>query len=200
VIKFGSGNRVSKVRDTLPSIFFSRFKGLDSAVLDDRIGSFSGSLIKGVAHRCSYGFPQVVLCESLRRMKPFPTTFWLVCPFLERIIGRLESDGGVQEMERASGGKRNSWRAYHLVHALLRLSLINPSQRAYLRCRRRAIFRALCERGIGGLNYSSGKIFVKCLHLQVASYLALRRHPMSEWLAGRVGEWKCRGALCASTE
>jgi hypothetical protein len=179
-------------------VFFSRFRSSDAAVLADKKGSFLMDLVNGAAHRCRWGFPQVLLCGALRRVKPFPTSFWLVCPFLIRSIGRLESLGGVPELKRESQALSGEWRKYHLSHALLRLSMMKPAERKYLRSRRKAIYRAVCARGAGGARYSDDPAAVKCLHLQVASFLALRRHPMSVWLLGKVAKWECGGALCSA--
>ena len=154
--------------------------------------------MSGVARRCRWGFPQVLVCQPLRRMKPFPTSFWLVCPFLLRSVGTVESGGGVAELKRESLGSAREWREYHLLHALLRLSMLPASQRAYLRSRRRPIYRAVCARGAGGSAYSRDPIAVKCLHLQAASFMALGHHPMSGWLVSRVSEWECGDALCRS--
>jgi hypothetical protein len=129
-------------------------------------------------------------------MKPFPTSFWLVCPFLLRAIGKIESGGGIAEMKGESRESADEWREYHLFHALIRLSMLGGAQRAYLRSRRRPIYRAICAGGAGGSAYSRDPIAVKCLHLHVASYMALGYHPMSDWLSSRVSEWECGAALC----
>jgi hypothetical protein len=129
-------------------------------------------------------------------MKPFPTTFWLVCPFLLRVLGKLESEGGVSELKRISVGAEEEWRKYHVLHALLRLSMMSRVRNAYLRKRRRSLYRAICARGVGGVLYGEDPIAVKCLHLQAASFIALGRHPMSDWLSSKVSEWECRSALC----
>jgi hypothetical protein len=129
-------------------------------------------------------------------MKPFPTSFWLVCPFLLRVLGKLESDGGVSELRRNSLGAEKDWRKYHVLHALLRMSMMSQAERAYLRKRRRSLYRAICARGVGGAIYTRDPIAVKCLHLQAASFIALGRHPMSGWLSSNVSEWECSSALC----
>jgi hypothetical protein len=187
---------VPEARSFFPAAFFSRFQSADAAILGDKRDGFSMSLIKGAAHRCRWGFPQVVLCGALQRMKPFPTSFWLVCPFLIRSIATLESGGGVAGLKEESRNMDAEWRKYHLSHALLRLSMIKPAQRAFLRNRRKALYRAICARGVGGARYSEDPVAVKCLHLQMASFIALRRHPMSEWLCGKVVERECNGAFC----
>ncbi len=52
-----------------------------------------------VAHRCGCGLPDVV--ETNPRLPdgtPFPTLYYLTCPRLASLIGRLESDGLMKEM------------------------------------------------------------------------------------------------------
>jgi hypothetical protein len=196
----GMYKKVSKACRSVPSIFFSRFGKHDSAVLGDKKDHFSRSLIEGAIGRCRWGFPRVLLCGSLRKMQPFPTSFWLVCPYLLKVIGRIESEGGVPGMERTSAVSVSLWREFHLIHALLRLSMLCQSQREYLRSRRRSIYRAICGRGAGGSDYSGNPVAIKCLHLQAASYIALRSHPMSDWLSGMIAGWECTGNLCGSAK
>jgi hypothetical protein len=191
---------MSKACHHAPSVFFSRFREKDAAVLGDKKGSFGTSLIRGAAHRCRWGFPQVLICGSLYRMKPFPTSFWLVCPFLVRSIGSLESLGGVPELKRKSQALSGEWRKYHLSHALFRLSMIKPCEREYLRNRRKSLYRAICSRGAGGARYTEDPVAVKCLHLQAASFIALGHHPMPDWLSDKVGKWECGGALCRAAD
>jgi hypothetical protein len=52
-----------------------------------------------VAHRCGCGLPDVV--ETSPRLPdgtPFPTLYYLTCPRLASMIGRLESDGLMKQM------------------------------------------------------------------------------------------------------
>jgi hypothetical protein len=54
---------------------------------------------RDVAHRCGCGLPDVV--ETSPRLPdgtPFPTLYYLTCPRLASMIGRLESDGVMREM------------------------------------------------------------------------------------------------------
>jgi hypothetical protein len=46
---------------------------------------------------------------------------------------------------------------------------------------------------VGGIRYDTKtrRVRVKCIHLQVASWLALRRHPGAPWLKERVGQDCC---------
>jgi hypothetical protein len=110
-------------------------------------------------------------------------------------------------MENASIGREEQWKEYHKLHALLRLSMIGSAERGFLRRHKRTLYRALSNRGVGGIAGpgrdapSLGrKGFVKCLHLQAASYLGIGRHPMSGWLSARISDWECRDGECALTK
>jgi len=52
------------------------------------------------------------------------------------------------------------------------------------------IFDRLRLSGIGGIGSPVG-MRMKCLHLQVASWLALGEHPAEGWLKGRLAEFEC---------
>lgn len=55
--------------------------------------------IRGVAHRCGCGLPDVV--ETNPRLEdgtPFPTLYYLTCPRAASLIGKLESSGLMKEM------------------------------------------------------------------------------------------------------
>jgi hypothetical protein len=57
--------------------------------------------VRGVAHRCRCGLPDVVETEPrLPDGTPFPTTFYLTCPRLASAIGRLEASGLMREWTR----------------------------------------------------------------------------------------------------
>ncbi|MCL2683788.1 MAG: DUF501 domain-containing protein, partial [Synergistaceae bacterium] len=100
-------------------------------------GKLRVEIILGVARRCSYGIPQVLICAAEKRARPFPTTFWLVCPHLVRVAGMLESRNGVASMESeimksgldAVGGV---WWKYNLSHAALRFSLMPRMRKIFL--------------------------------------------------------------------
>lgn len=193
----------SKGRSERPSIFFVTARERDMAVLRRHAKgrrNFSPSLVAGVSRRCGHGFPQVVLCRAMRGSEPFPTSFWLTCPYLERLAGQLESEGGTSRMEAhitSSPARTRCWQRYHLLHASLRLALAGASRREFLRCRRPRIFSSLRGKGVGGISYIDSGVFVKCLHLQIASYLGTGSHPAYQWLNENVGMWECEWGECA---
>jgi hypothetical protein len=53
-----------------------------------------------VADRCPFGLPSVIENERTQNM---PTSFWVTCPSLDRVIARVESAGGVRAAQQAVG-------------------------------------------------------------------------------------------------
>ena len=156
--------------------------------------AFDTGLVRGVAMRCPFGKPQVVACGPVRRGKPFPTTFWLTCPFLERACARLEAAGAVGVMEAVLSTEtgRNAWTEYNKKASLLRSGLLGREGNLPLRGEERELAKRLEGVGIGGIRPGS-KPSVKCLHLQVAAWLALGSHPAGEWLTGKLDSLDCGG-------
>lgn len=151
---------------------------------------FSPELVLAVSRRCAFGFPQAVLCQPLRNGKPFPTTFWLTCPYLVHACGCFESAGGVAMLENGLKGRHDAWAAYNLLHSLLRISLVPELLRKWYRKYFPGIWRALCRGGVGGIEYRNGG-GVKCIHLQAASLLSLGAHPCGDLLQEMLGPREC---------
>ena len=159
---------------------------------------FDSELVIGTARRCLYGHVQVIVCRPIsRKLRPFPTTFWLMCPYLIHRAGMIESHGGVHELEDYMKERRllHEWRRYNILHQTLRISLLNEHQKNYLRKYHRCLYHSLVSTGIGGMKYTDG-INVKCLHLQTASYLALKYHPGEEWLMNKGLTSECKTCMC----
>ena len=134
---------------------------------------------------CKFGFTQVLICKPFdKHGRPFPTTFWLTCPYLIKQAGKIESEGGVHDLERyiISKGLKREWQKYNLIHQELRLKLLNKNLIKFMRKYHNKVFKSLIRSGIGGIKYDNENVFVKCLHLQTASYLGLGFHFAEEWL------------------
>jgi uncharacterized protein len=105
-----------------------------------------------VAVRCPFGAPAVTEQAPVdEHGNPFPTTFWLTCPFLVAQVSRLEAAGGVERWTRAVD--EDPELAQSLREA-------NAEQRR---------LRPELDVGIGG---SSRLGSLKCLHAHVAFALA----------------------------
>ena len=107
---------------------------------------------KRVAVRCPFGKPAVTEQAPFDASgRPFPTQFYVTCPFLVAAISRLEAAGGVERWTRAAEGD-----------PLLARSLddANVEQRR---------IRPELDAGIGGSTRSGS---LKCLHAHAAFALA----------------------------
>jgi uncharacterized protein len=107
---------------------------------------------KRVAVRCPFGKPAVTEQAPFDASgRPFPTQFYVTCPFLVAAISRLEAGGGVERWTRAAEGD-----------AVLAQSLddANAEQRR---------IRPELDAGIGGSTRTGS---LKCLHAHAAFALA----------------------------
>ena len=105
-----------------------------------------------VAVRCPFGFPAVTEQAPFDAAgTPFPTQFWLTCPYLVAALARIEAAGGVER-----------WTATAENNAELRESL------ARAHAEQRAL-RPELPGGIGGARRTGS---LKCLHAHAAFALA----------------------------
>ncbi|WP_372440463.1 DUF501 domain-containing protein [Prauserella cavernicola] len=111
--------------------------------------------LRGVVARCPSGHPSVVQTSPrLEDGTPFPTLYYLTCPNLASIIGKLEASGVMKEMTDRLGEDPELAAAYLRTH------------QAYL-AERDAIDPLGHEVSAGGM---PGR--VKCLHVHLAHTLA----------------------------
>lgn len=132
--------------------------------------------ILGVAVRCRYGRPQVVVNRPLlwdgkavdalpdeeldpKRVGVFPTLFWLTCPHLNRAIGRLESRGWVDRVKReiaADPAAREQLEAAHRDTAAMRRALVAEETLQRLEEMLPGHYRVLTASGVGGIQPTRG--------------------------------------------
>jgi hypothetical protein len=105
-----------------------------------------------VAVRCPFGRPAVTEQHPFTPDgEPFPTTFWLTCPFLVTAVSRIESEGGVERWTRAAAED----------------PALGESLRAANEEQRR--LRPEIDAGVGGGTRGGS---LKCLHAHAAFALA----------------------------
>jgi hypothetical protein len=125
-----------------------------------------------VVARCHLAMPVVMKVPPLLDDgTPFPTLYWLTCPLALRRIGRLESIGGVKQMERlleADPALAASLAERHRTYAAERDQLIPADA------------RLRPQGGVAGLGRG-----VKCLHAHYADHAAGGENPVGEL----VGPW-----------
>lgn len=137
-----------------------------------------------VAVRCRWGLPSVIASPSrLADGTPFPTLFWLTCPWIAEGVSAVESGGGAATWARTA-------RSDAAVASLLR-----DADAALRQARRAESGREdTCETvGIGGQRDPLG---VKCLHVHAAAFLAGIDDPVGRAVVGNTGD-ACPDARCA---
>jgi hypothetical protein len=158
----------------------------DNNILTRQLGRYP-RCVRAVLKRCKEGFPQVVVNSPLLPSTvPFPTVYWLTCPFLNRKIAVLENDGWIDRFQRMLAKDDCFQKAFSL------------SQEGYIEIRRRMVAEmtdlpgyakeVLTHVGIGGVADLSR---VKCLHAHYAHFLATGGNPIGERLGELIGKDDC---------
>jgi len=130
-----------------------------------------------VAARCAYGFPAVTEQAPFGPGgEPFPTTYYLTCPWLVSGISRLEADGGVERFSRLAASNPELSRS---------LAEADDEQRR---------LRPELDVGIAGTRSREN---LKCLHAHAAFALARPDYELGERVLAEAGERWCPDARCA---
>lgn len=126
----------------------------DIAVITEQLGRPPRAL-RGVVARCPSGHPTVIQTSPrLPNGTPFPTLYYLTCPKLTSLVGRIEASGVMREMTERLGDDATLAAAYRHAHE------------SYLAARD-AIEPLGHEVSAGGMPTR-----VKCLHVHLAHTLA----------------------------
>jgi hypothetical protein len=149
----------------------------DRAVVERQLGRRPRAF-RAVAVRCPFGRPAVTEQTPFDEDgRPFPTQFYVTCPFLVAQISRLEAAGGVETWSRAAEEDPE-----------LRASL----ERAQLEQRE---LRPELTAGIGGSTRSGS---LKCLHAHAAFALARPGYLLGERILAEIdGLWPAT-ACCSA--
>ena len=150
-----------------------------------------------VARRCPHGYPQVLRVPPWIDGAPFPTLYWLSCPFLVRAVAAIEADGWVARLEHRLAEDpllRADLERAHAAYIAKRSSLLHGAGNLTTAEQERR--RQLAVRGIGGI---ADRSRLKCLHLHVAHALA-GRNPIGDLVLGQLTDLACERekAICSS--
>ena len=133
-----------------------------------------------VAVRCAFGFPAVTEQPShTDDGTPFPTTYYLTCPWLVASLARLEAAGGVSRWGRAAAADPR---------------LAESLEKADAEQRR---IRPELDVGIGGTRERGA---LKCLHAHAAFALARPGYALGDEILEEAGERWCPDGRCARAE
>jgi len=157
--------------------------------------------VVAIARTCPHGFPQVTVNHPLRcegdSFEVFPTLFWLTCPYLVEEVARLESAGWVKRLEARLEEDPELFAHYARAHEAYRkerLSLLSHKARAFLK--EKGAWGAV-ETGVAGLRNPRR---VKCLHAQLAHFLARGNNPIGEDVATLLPGLFCQDRRCKKKE
>jgi hypothetical protein len=151
---------------------------------DERVVSWQlgrpARAFRRVAARCAHGFPAVTEQAPFGDDgTPFPTTYYLTCPWLVAEIARVEAGGGVERFSRAAAEDPALARS---------LAAADAEQRR---------LRPELPVGIAG---SRARENLKCLHAHAAFALARPGYDLGERILDDVAERWCPDARCASAD
>jgi hypothetical protein len=147
----------------------------DATVVSRQLGR-AARPFRGVAVRCPYGFPAVTEQAPFGPAgEPFPTTYYLTCPWLVSALARVEAAGGVERWSQAA-----------VEDPELRTSLARAD-------REQRELRPELDVGIAGTR-SPEKL--KCLHAHAAFALARPGYELGERILDEVDERWCPDARC----
>lgn len=133
-----------------------------------------------VAARCVHGFPAVTEQPAFGADgKPFPTTYYLTCPWLVSALARIEAGGGVRRWSRAAAADEE------LAASLARA---DAEQRE---------IRPELDAGIAGTRDPAN---LKCLHAHAAFALARPGYELGARILDEAGERWCPDARCRRAE
>ena len=137
----------------------------DSRVVSWQLGR-PARPFRRVAARCAHGFPAVTEQAPFGPDgEPFPTTFYLTCPWLVAGISRLEAEGGVERYSRAA--QEDAELGESLVRADAEQRRLRPELPV----------------GIAG---TSRRENLKCLHAHAAFALAHPGYELGERIAAEL--------------
>jgi len=151
----------------------------DRALVEWQLGRPPRAL-RRVAVRCPHGFPAVTeQAASDADGRPFPTTYYLTCPWLVAALARIEAAGGVERWTRTAAADTDLAASLAAGHA---------EQRR---------LRPELDAGIAGSRDGGG---LKCLHAHAAFALARPGYELGERVLAEVDEHWCPDARCGRAE
>ncbi len=125
---------------------------------------------------------------------PFPTVFWLTCPHLRSAVATLESRGMIEDVRcriREDAEFRQEYEDANTRYASQRMGLLDAADRVGLHIDAQkdgpgaGMLRVIEESGVGGAADWTG---VKCLHMNVADFMAGNANPVGELCVRRLTE------------
>lgn len=154
----------------------------DLKIIEKFIGRTPSDIIS-ITRRCWAGFPQVFLSSPLISGKPFPTLFWLCCPYLVKEVSKLEARK-VQERIRDLLEKDSKLKG--------EMEKANSRFRQFRKSLKEALGVRLPEKALkASISGSIHTWSLKCLHVYLAAELSGFSTPV-----GRILKQELTGEEC----
>jgi hypothetical protein len=149
-----------------------------------------------VSSFCKYGYPTTIKNYPIMNRKPFPTMYWLTCPYLNEEISRLESQNFIDKIQNKIDENEemlHELKNAHKSEIKHRLDIIKDEieELPY------PMQKSLKEKGIGGI---SDFKYVKCLHLHFASYISGNDNPIGREVDQLLEKRYCNSCVCCDFE
>lgn len=138
-----------------------------------------------IVRYCAYGFPVVIKSFPILNEKPFPTLYWLTCPFLREKISKMESVGWIKKYESIMTKSDEFFNLQIKAHEMARkyLTDILPND-------------DLKVRFLGGMGGIRDYNYVKCIHMHVAYHLGGIENPVGRSTLSLIESTECDNAFC----
>jgi len=152
----------------------------------------SVSNVLNVEKRCFYSYPQVIRSFPLKDGKPFPTLYWLTCPYLVEKVSKLEAEQKINEIEKIIQNDpelNQQMKRVHKEEIEKRMKLLEEK----INSLPKNMVKKLKETGIGGIKDFST---IKCLHLHYASFLVGEDNPAGEIVDRYIDNKYCDDKRC----
>ncbi len=163
----------------------------DLKIIEKQLGRGVSNVLN-IEKRCIYGYPQVIKSFPLKDGKPFPTLYWLTCPYLVEEVSKLEAQQKITEIEKIIQNNPELKRKMIRVHKEeieKRMKLLEEK----INSLPENMIKKLKETGIGGIEDFSR---IKCLHLHYASYLVGENNPVGEIVDRYIAKKCCDDSRC----
>ena len=152
---------------------------IDEEVVSWQLGRPARAFRKVAVH-CPHGFPAVTeQAPSTADGTPFPTNFYVTCPWLVAAVSRLEAAGGVARWGNAAA--EDAELGASLAEAQARQREVRPE----------------LDVGIAG---TANDQSLKCLHAHVAFALAMPPYELGERVLAEIDEPWCNDQRCTAAD
>lgn len=136
-----------------------------------------------VIKRCRFGKPVAFASMPIVGGEPFPTIFWLTCPYLLKLCGKLESKLFHKTLEAEIEKSERLKKEFHeaqmkMIHIRRKIAMAFSLD----------IPSSVLETGIGGV---SNLTKVKCLHAHMAASFAGIESPVARALYEAITVFEC---------